>query len=56
MKKRVSLLLLSPLVLTFGSLLWPQVCLILFLIFPPLVLLCLGPFAGLLPTDFQTFL
>lgn len=56
MKKLVSLGLLSPLALALGSILWPQVCLILFLIFPPLVLLCLGPFAGLLPTDFQTFL
>jgi len=34
----------------------PGVCLVLFLIFPPLVLLCLIPGAGLLPLDFQTFL
>lgn len=34
----------------------PDLCLILFLIFPPLVLICLLPVAGLLPPDFQTFL
>jgi hypothetical protein len=34
----------------------PGICLILFLIFPPLVLLCLIPGAGLLPLDFESFL
>ena len=34
----------------------PSLCLVLFLIFPPLVLLCIIPAAGLLPTDFTTFL
>ncbi|MBI3951109.1 MAG: hypothetical protein HY314_11725 [Acidobacteria bacterium] len=34
----------------------PSLCLVLFLIFPPLVLLCLIPGAGLLPLDFATFL
>jgi len=57
MKKLMSLLmLLSPLALTLGPVLAPQICLILFFIFPPLILLCVGPFAGLLPPDFSTFL
>lgn len=34
----------------------PSICLILFLINPFLILLCIGPFAGLLPPDFTTFL
>jgi len=34
----------------------PSLCLVLFLIFPPLVLLCLIPGAGLLPVDFSSFL
>lgn len=57
MKKLMVLLLLtSPLTLALASVILPKVCLVLFLIFPPLVLLCIGPFAGLLPADFQTFL
>jgi len=57
MKKLMTLLMLvSPLALTLGPALVPKVCLILFFIFPPLVLLCIGPFAGLLPPDFSTFL
>ncbi len=57
MKKLVGVLMvLAPLVLTFGYAMLPNICLLLFFIFPPLVLLCIGPFAGLLPPDFQTFL
>ncbi|MCS6816679.1 MAG: hypothetical protein N0A16_12030 [Blastocatellia bacterium] len=57
MKKLVSMLmLLAPIALTFGYAMLPSICLLLFFIFPPLVLLCIGPFAGLLPPDFQTFL
>jgi|DewCreStandDraft_5_1066085.scaffolds.fasta_scaffold01243_4 fatty acid desaturase len=58
MMKRLAavLMLLAPLALTFGYAVLPSICLVLFFIFPPLVLLCIGPFAGLLPTDFQTFL
>jgi hypothetical protein len=58
MKKLVSaaLMILAPFVLTFGSAMLPNICLLLFFIFPPLVLLCIGPFAGLLPPNFQTFL
>lgn len=33
-----------------------HLCIVLFLIFPPLVLLCLIPGAGLLPNDLSTFL
>jgi len=57
MKKHASaLMVLAPLALTFGYAMLPNICLLLFFIFPPLVLLCIGPFAGLLPPDFQTFL
>ncbi len=58
MKKLVSALVLAaaPVMLTLGYAVLPSICLVLFFIFPPLVLLCIGPFAGLLPTDFQTFL
>jgi len=57
MKKLVAMLMmLAPFALAFGSALLPSICLLLFFIFPPLVLLCIGPFAGLLPPDFQTFL
>jgi hypothetical protein len=57
MKKLMVLLLLtSPLTLTLATVILPKLCLVLFLIFPPLVLLCVGPFAGVLPADFQTFL
>ncbi len=57
MKKLVGVLMwLAPLALTLGYAVLPGVCLLLFLLFPPLVLLCIGPFAGLLPPDFQTFL
>jgi len=57
MKKLVgALMVLAPLALTFGYAMLPNICLLLFFIFPPLVLLCIGPFAGLLPPDFQTFL
>lgn len=44
------------LVVLLNVMLVPGICLVLFLIFPPLVLLCLVPGAGLLPLDFQTFL
>jgi len=57
MKKLASvLMLLAPMALTFGYAVLPNICLLLFFIFPPLVLLCIGPFAGLLPPTFETFL
>ena len=50
-------LTMAPVILLLSTLAaLPDLCLILFLIFPPLVLICLLPVAGLLPLDFQTFL
>lgn len=50
-------LTIAPVILLLSTLAaLPDLCLILFLIFPPLVLICLLPVAGLLPLDFQTFL
>lgn len=58
MNKRLLLLstLASPLLAGIVAPALIHLCLILFFINPFLVLLCVGPFAGLLPPDFGTFL
>jgi hypothetical protein len=52
----LTLLILPTLAGAVFALSVPYVCFILFLLNPFLVLLCVGPFAGLLPPDFETFL